>query len=880
MASIQLKDLVPGKNYKVKVRAKYKGEDPGPWSKILNFKAPIKSKDDDDDTLNSKYGIVVGSKKDPKRGYIISSTFNGQITLKNGLVIDDDKNNTNIGTQGWAIDHKGNSIFNNIVARGQLIIDLNNNQGRMYFGENIPAFGTNKADGIKLDAYNYWFRTKSVGDKRPSWRVGDEDSFLSYDPDSNSANGKLIVKGQIQAGLTGANQVLLGANVGGAGIAGIKIDESNFWYDADTVANNAIVFKVSGEDATGITVNKAGRVTINTDHSGGRMTGPLTIRLTQGQAADKFLIGQDVRGSGQDGIVLNSNNYWTLQDGAGASKAAYFKVGGATKYILWDGTDLTVSAQIQAGVGTNNTVLIGPDVGGTGIGGIKLDNNNFWYDPTKVTGTNIFFQVKSDNQQTSISVAKGGNVLINGEQTGGSVTGTLDVTTGKVSIPYATGKNILIGKNVSGSNDGINIDANNYWYVNNSTGSVFQFKAGGASRYIKFDGSQLTISTDTILIGGVNAATQAYADSAAAGAAASINVLQTLNGQVTGVTISSLGQIFSAGKTYNSSTPGWILEYNSGTPRFEIGSTSSNYLRWTGSALEVNGKVLAGSTIGSSNIVVNDPAIVSSGNILNSITFKGTSLNNPTAISITPDVGGGQILFARGAGVDGAVFSTYGSKYADSAYGSGIAIGSPSGYPFIEVGSDISGSPKISLYTKSSKGIEIRENNFIFWGGDASRIRGIGTVDAVPANKKILYGGDSTPGSTNDNLVWGPVPTGGGGAANISLEYSLSQNLLGYNQSTGALSLDTQGANLVFAGPKSGTATADPSFRKLVAADLPIAAGTGISLSTDVDDKMRITSTSSAGYSNGTNVGNINKITYSGSAPQGGRTNGDIHFVL
>ena len=832
MASIQLKDLVPGKNYKVKVRAKYKGEDPGPWSKILNFKAPIKSKDDDDDTLNSKYGIVVGSKKDPKRGYIISSTFNGQITLKNGLVIDDDKNNTNIGTQGWAIDHKGNSIFNNIVARGQLIIDLNNNQGRMYFGENIPAFGTNKADGIKLDAYNYWFRTKSVGDKRPSWRVGDEDSFLSYDPDSNSANGKLIVKGQIQAGLTGANQVLLGANVGGAGIAGIKIDESNFWYDADTVANNAIVFKVSGEDATGITVNKAGRVTINTDHSGGRMTGPLTIRLDKTDAVDKFLIGQDVRSGGQDGILLNSNNYWTL---ANSNKAAYFKVGGASKYILWDGDDLTVSAQITAGAAPDNVVRLGPDVGGTGIGGIKLDNNNFWYDPTKVTGTNIFFQVKSDNQQTSISVAKGGNVLINGEQTGGSVTGTLNVTTsgsnsGKVAIPYATGKNILIGKNVSGNNDGLYLDANNYWYISNQgSQSTFNLKAGISTSYLQFTGTTLEIR------------------------GASVRTSNDTNGYIE----------FDSNQI--------IGVDNSGAINFKIDKNGEAVFK---------GQVKSNSTIGSPNIVVNDPSIVSSGNILNSITFKGTSLNNPTAISITPDVGGGQILFARGAGVDGAVFSTYGSKYADSASGSGIAIGSPSGYPFIEVGSDISGNPKISLYTKSSKGIEIRENNFIFWGGDASRIRGIGTVDAVPANKKILYGGDSTPSSSNDNLVWGPVPTGGGGAANISLEDSLAQNLLGYNQSTGALSLDAQGANLVFAGPTSGTATADPSFRKLVAADLPIAAGTGITLTTDVNNKMRIDSTSSAGYSNGTNVGNINKITYSGSAPQSGRTNGDIHFVL
>lgn len=834
MASIQLKDLVPGKNYKVKVRAKYKGEDPGPWSKILNFKAPIKSKDDDDDTLNSKYGIVVGSKKDPKRGYIISSTFNGKITLKNGLVIDDDKNNTNIGTQGWAIDHKGNSIFNNIVARGQLIIDLNNNQGRMYFGENIPAFGTDKADGIKLDTYNYWFRTKSIADKRPSWRVGDADSFVSYNPDSSSADGKLIVSGQIQAGLGTQNQVLLGANVGGSGIAGIKIDGSNFWYDSDKVAANAIFFKVSGADATAITVNKAGRVVINSDHSGGRMTGPLTIRLDKTDAVDKFLIGQDVRSGEQDGIVLNSNNYWTL---ANSNKAAYFKVGGASKYILWDGNDLTVSAQITAGVAPDNVVRLGPDVGGTGIGGIKLDNNNFWYDPTKVTGTNIFFQVKSDNQQTSISVAKGGNVLINGEQTGGSVTGTLNVTTsgsnsGKVAIPYATGKNILIGKNVSGSNDGLYLDANNFWYINNQNSqSTFNLKAGISTSYLQFTGTRLEIR------------------------GASVRTSNATNGYIE----------FDDTK---------IVGVANNVENFKIDTSGNAYFK---------GTVGPNSELGTSSVTVSDSNAPS--NLDGGIFFKDLSVGagQYRGIAISPSTNYGQILWYKDSATVplGGIFSLEGTKYG--VLSSGIGIGNSSGYPFIEVGYELLNGqniPKIIISAGENSleevmGLEIREKNFILRGGDASRIKGIPVNTSQPANKKVLYGDD------DQNLEWGPAPTGTGGGGDLKLSTALD-TVLQYNSSTSTLSLDQQSANTVFAGHKISGTTAVPTFRGLVAADLPIAAGTGISLSTDADDKMRITSTSSAGYSNGTNVGNINKITYSNTVPSTapGRTNGDIHFTL
>ena len=56
-----------------------------------------------------------------------------------------------------------------------------------------------------------------------------------------------------------------------------------------------------------------------------------------------------------------------------------------------------------------------------------------------------------------------------------------------------------------------------------------------------------------------------------------------------GVTMNAAGQIMSGKTTYGSGT-GYILEYNDGTPRFDIGSTSQ-YLRWTGAALDMKGKL-------------------------------------------------------------------------------------------------------------------------------------------------------------------------------------------------------------------------------------------------------------------------------------------------
>ncbi|MBW2411890.1 MAG: hypothetical protein JRF72_19010, partial [Deltaproteobacteria bacterium] len=63
----------------------------------------------------------------------------------------------------------------------------------------------------------------------------------------------------------------------------------------------------------------------------------------------------------------------------------------------------------------------------------------------------------------------------------------------------------------------------------------------------------------------------------------------------------------------------------------------------------------------------------------------------------------------------------------------------------------------------------------------------------------------------------------GGGHDPVTLGTSLNSNLLGL--STQQLTLDSQAANLIFAGPTSGGATV-PSFRSLVAADIPDISGT------------------------------------------------------
>ena len=273
------------------------------------------------------------------------------------------------------------------------------------------------------------------------------------------------------------------------------------------------------------------------------------------------------------------------------------------------------------------------------------------------------------------------------------------------------------------------------------------------------------------------------------------------------------------------------------------------------------------------------------------------------ALYITGDRNAGAVHFYKEFGSSsisiGSLIDSTTSKYTDTQLGAGILLGSGVGYPFIEVGYETynsttgaKSSPLIRLITSavtstSGASIELGANRFVLTGQGNSRIKGIGTVDAVPANKRILYGNDSN--SDNDNLVWGPVPTGGGGSANISLETSLAQNLLGYNSSTGVMSLDTQAPNTIFAGPSSGSTSADPSFRTLVNADIPSTfvrsvnnsvTGLTFSISNQVLSVSGSVGSTNGTYINPSNQTTTNKITFSGEPPGIGRTNGDIHFVL
>ena len=290
-------------------------------------------------------------------------------------------------------------------------------------------------------------------------------------------------------------------------------------------------------------------------------------------------------------------NFWKDPDGV-SNGQDYFKVGSSNGSAITvrkraDGTDKVVikdyeiegvSSIIDDSKITVNTVEIGKGVGGAGKHGIKINGDNYWYDPSPSTfgNTEIVFRAGGSGNNALI-VRKNGSVSYEGETnpTGGTVKGKLTIQ----------GTTYAFGKDVMSLRDGLYLNENNYWTLS-QTGATANFNVGGANNFISWNGSSLNIQ-----VGGSNVATQSdlTLKANATGTAILSLIQQSASGGLTGVSLTSAGQIYSSGKTsFDSATAGWYLGFDSGTPRFGIGD-SNNYMRWNGSSLQIQGNI-TGST--------------------------------------------------------------------------------------------------------------------------------------------------------------------------------------------------------------------------------------------------------------------------------------------
>ena len=143
----------------------------------------------------------------------------------------------------------------------------------------------------------------------------------------------------------------------------------------------------------------------------------------------------------------------------------------------------------------------------------------------------------------------------------GSIAGILHVAT--VAGGLETGQKISIGRDVSGTNDGIYVNNNNYWYTDGA------WKVGGSNNFISLDNftdGNLVISTETFSLDTPN-----------------MVISSSLNsGTITmGVSASAITATAETGI------------YMDGLGKFRVGTGTSgaNYIYWDGSTLNIKGSV-------------------------------------------------------------------------------------------------------------------------------------------------------------------------------------------------------------------------------------------------------------------------------------------------
>jgi hypothetical protein len=213
-------------------------------------------------------------------------------------------------------------------------------------------------------------------------------------------------------------------------------------------------------------------------------------------------------------------------------------------------------------------------------------------------------QLDSSGNLIATSATLSGDVTA----TSGSFTGTINASDGIFS-GYVTAGTARIGANVSGDNDGIRLDADNYWYTSGlkaTSGEIAGFTLSASS--ISADSGNMVLDATTPKI--------------------------------------SLGNV----SNFMSGTGLWMGKDADATYKVHIGDPLADHLYWDGATLYLTGEIIAASgstivgTVNSTFEINNDDSDVNASLILNKnsslayITWNGSALTLNKPLSITGNI--------------------------------------------------------------------------------------------------------------------------------------------------------------------------------------------------------------------------------------------------
>lgn len=311
---------------------------------------------------------------------------------------------------------------------------------------------------------------------------------------------------------------------------------------------------------------RSGNIDVTNLESVQTKTGSLTVdgNLTIGT-------GGSLR-SGKTSYSDTSNaGFWMGID----SSVAVIRIGniGHTSGMVWDGTTLAITGTVTATSGTIGGWTISSTDLSADSGAIGMASSGsvrFWSGHT--TPSSAPFQVSSAGALTATSGSVGGWTI---DSSG------IRLGSGATARGIDTGSTAFYAGSATPSSAPFKVTTAG---VLTATGATI----GGTITSSAITASSLSITGTASFSGGSMTLPN--------GGSITSSTVDLNSGTVGGMdvdgtlTVTTSGKIQSGKTTYGSGT-GWLLEYNGGTPRFDVGS-SSKYLRWDGSGVEMRGDII------------------------------------------------------------------------------------------------------------------------------------------------------------------------------------------------------------------------------------------------------------------------------------------------
>jgi hypothetical protein len=655
------------------------------------------------------------------------------------------------GTSGWSISKYGNAVFSNTYVRGEIEATSGSIFGVLSVGpENYPsiALGTDdfilddpiQYSGLFINQNNYLlsYKKETIPVSLSRIEIIDTDTISSGSSDMvlslNNLDSVFTGNGNEAVELYGFKDSLSFLNqswvVKQATTTSITITTPRFTagsYGSFAITPQASLLSLNNRlNITSISVTNSADISIKSaiitatghtyeDGSMVAISGITNASILD--MNDRYSVSsvdgntfKVLHVSGNVGVYTSGLSLALADDVLPFEENSKFRTGSLLNYMSYDSQldKLIVTGEINADSGnftgfvTAGTMKIGKDVSSTNDG-IYINPTNYWYDDGKFslgTGTKKIYFDGTDITITSDVVIEGG------------------LTADSITIVGPDSTLLKIDQNVSGENDGLYINAYNYWYTNG------KFASGGATSGIVWDGADFTVK------GVINATSGNFTNTVNIGGATS-GTLQVGSGtnkiKIVGTSSDSTTYI-NTGSTTATTGNGF---YFGADGKVRIAS-ATNSLTFDGTNLTING---GGTFTGSLSIGTGEDIFKADSNGI----YLGSATFEYAEFKVTPT----GVLTATNATIGGVINATSGSFAGTINASAGIFTG------YVEAGQN--GSRFGYNVQPGKNGIWINSTNYWYDDGTINSVKGIVGGWSLSATEIFSGTGSSKIGLDSSN---------------------------------------------------------------------------------------------------------------------------------